>query len=55
MTEMVRSKRYDLEERTFRFACDVRAFVKCLPRTLCNIEDVKQVVRFFGIGWGKLH
>lgn len=35
----------DLGERTYEFARDVRAFVNLLPRTICNIEDVKQVVR----------
>jgi four helix bundle protein len=33
---------YDLEERTFQFAADVRVFVKQLPRTVCNNEDVRQ-------------
>jgi four helix bundle protein len=41
-------KEYDLEERTFRFAQAVRAFVRQLPRTLANIEDVKQLVRASG-------
>jgi four helix bundle protein len=41
-------KRYDLEERTFRFAQDVRRFVKTWPRTIGNIEDVKQLVRASG-------
>ncbi len=41
-------KRYDLEERTFRFAQDVRVFVKNLPRTIANIEDIKQLVRASG-------
>jgi four helix bundle protein len=40
--------KYDLEERTFQFAKRVRGFVKRLPRTVCNIEDVKQVVRSSG-------
>ena len=40
--------KYDLEERTFRFAKDVRLFVKTLPKTLTNIEDVKQLVRASG-------
>lgn len=39
---------YDLEERTFEFARRVRAFVKQLPKTICNVEDVKQVVRSSG-------
>ncbi|HEY4508354.1 MAG TPA: four helix bundle protein [Candidatus Paceibacterota bacterium] len=39
---------YDLEERTFNFARDVRTFVKKLPRTTANIEDIKQVARSSG-------
>ena len=38
----------DLEERTFLFAQSVRAFVKRLPRTIGNIEDVRQLVRASG-------
>ena len=37
--------RYDLEDRTYRFAKRTREFVKRLPRTICNIEDVKQLAR----------
>ncbi|SFH54922.1 four helix bundle protein [Planctomicrobium piriforme] len=39
---------YDLETRTFDFALHVRQFVRQLPRTLCNTEDAKQVVRSSG-------
>ncbi len=42
------SKPYDLEERTFEFAKNVRAFVKKLPKTIANIEDGKQLVRSSG-------
>ncbi|HLQ47079.1 MAG TPA: four helix bundle protein, partial [Planctomycetaceae bacterium] len=42
------AKPYDWEERTFLFAQQVRAFVRRLPRTISNIEDVKQVVRSSG-------
>jgi four helix bundle protein len=38
----------DLEERTFRFAESVRAFVKQLPRTISNTEAVRQLVRASG-------
>ncbi len=38
----------DLEQRTFMFAQSVRAFVKRLPRTISNIEDVRQLVRASG-------
>ena len=42
------SKRYDLDERTLRFARDVRAFIKTLPRTIANDEDTRQLVRQSG-------
>ena len=42
------SKRYDLDECTLRFARDVRAFIKTLPRTVANDEDTRQLVRASG-------
>ena len=39
---------YDLEERTFLFAKDVRLFTKTLPESISNIEDCKQLVRASG-------
>ncbi len=48
MKEGENPKRDDLEDRTFDFAQRVRSFVKQLPRTLSNIEDVKQLVRASG-------
>jgi len=42
------ANRRDLEERTFLFAEQVRGFVKQLPRTISNIEDVRQLVRASG-------
>src|SRR3954454_7860224 len=41
-------KPHDLEERTFAFAQSIRAFVKTLPRTMGNTEDVRQLVRASG-------
>ena len=38
----------DLEDRTFLFAKAIRAFVKTLPRTISNGEDVRQLVRASG-------
>jgi four helix bundle protein len=35
-------------ERTERFADDVRKFMRSLPRTISNAEDVNQVVRSSG-------
>jgi len=39
---------YDLEERTFHFARDVRSFLKNLPSTLNNLEDGKQLIQSSG-------
>lgn len=39
---------FDLEERTFDFAKNVRVFTKKLPRTIENREDIKQLVRASG-------
>jgi four helix bundle protein len=41
-------QRDDLIERTERFADDVRRWVRTLPRTISNAEDVKQLVRSSG-------
>ena len=48
MIKKKKDKIYDLEDRTFAFARDVRAFVKKLPKTISNIEDIKQLVRSSG-------
>ena len=42
------AKPRDLDDRTFLFAESVRAFVKQLPRTISNTEDVRQLVRASG-------
>jgi four helix bundle protein len=39
---------YDLDERTFLFAKEIRSFVKQLSRTVGNLEDSKQLVRSSG-------
>ena len=38
----------DLEERTTEFAEAIRAFIRRLPRTVANLEDVRQLVRASG-------
>ncbi len=38
----------DLEDRSAEFAGQVRAFVRQLPRTLTNAEDVRQLARASG-------
>ena len=42
------SKRYDLEDRTLKFAMDVRTFVKILPKSLAHSSDALQLVRSSG-------
>jgi four helix bundle protein len=41
-------KQYDLEDRTLEFAKNVRAFVKKLPKTIANVEDIRQLVKASG-------
>jgi four helix bundle protein len=41
-------KPHDSEERTFAFAQSIRVFVKTLPRTMGNTEDVRQLIRASG-------
>ena len=47
MNETQNSK-YDLEERTLKFAEDIRKFIKELPKTLGNLEDIRQLIRSSG-------
>src|SRR3990167_1552102 len=48
MSEIQKSKIYDLEERTFKFTKAVIHFVSMLQKTTTNIELIKQVVRSAG-------
>jgi hypothetical protein len=48
MTKGENSKQYDLEERTLRFAKEVIDFVGILPRTMANVEIMKQVITSSG-------
>src|SRR4030042_127488 len=48
MTKIINSKQYDLEERTLRFAKEVIEFTKTLPRTIANVEIMKQLIRASG-------
>jgi len=48
MSEIGKSKTYDLEDRTFEFARRVRAFVRKLTKDIPNLEDAKQVTRSSG-------
>ncbi len=48
MSEVTSSKQYDLEERTLRFAKEVIGLVNVLPKTMANLEIMKQVIRSSG-------
>ena len=48
MSKNKNSKHYDLEDRTLKFAKDVRTFVKKLAKTLANIEDGRQLIKASG-------
>lgn len=48
MNKNKNSKLYDLEDRTLKFARDIRLFVKTIPKTISNIEDAKQLIRSSG-------
>lgn len=48
MTKSQNTKRYDLKERTKKFAEKIRLFVKVLPKTLANIEDTRQLIKSSG-------
>ncbi len=45
---MTKEKVYDLEERTFLFAKNIRLFVRKLDKNIWNKEDIKQLVRSSG-------
>ena len=43
-----KERKYDLEDRTMKFAMRCRDFVKTLPRSLANHEYSKQLIRSSG-------
>ena len=48
MSENQNKPIYDLEERTFQFAKKVRLWLKTIPKTVENIEDIKQLIKASG-------
>lgn len=48
MTTNAKRKIYDLEERTFMYAKNVRIWVKSLKLHIANIDDAKQLIRSSG-------
>ncbi|HPW34163.1 MAG TPA: four helix bundle protein [Candidatus Paceibacterota bacterium] len=48
MEESGKTKQYNLESRTLKFAQDIRVYIFGLPKTLTNIEYAKQLTRSSG-------
>jgi four helix bundle protein len=48
ITKTENPKQYDLEDRTLKFAQNVRDFIKQLNKSIANIEDGSQLVRASG-------
>ena len=48
MSKIQNTKQYNLEERTLKFAKEVIAFVKEMPRSMANAEIAKQLIRSSG-------
>lgn len=42
------NKIYDLENRTYNFAKDVRSFIQIIPKRITNLDDCKQLIRSSG-------
>ncbi|MEN6386509.1 MAG: four helix bundle protein [Phycisphaerales bacterium] len=45
---MENTKRYDLEERTLKFAKDIREFIFKINKNFITLEDSKQLIRSSG-------
>lgn len=45
---MINNKPFDLEERTYKYAKDVIAFINACPKTIVNSELVRQLIRSSG-------
>lgn len=45
MTKVKKTKLYDLEDRTLKFAKQCRDFVNKLPKTISNLEYSRQLIR----------
>jgi four helix bundle protein len=48
MLDKHNKKPFELEERTFLFAKEVRIFVQNLPGSIANKEDIRQLIRASG-------
>lgn len=42
------TKNYDLEDRTYNFAKDIRLWIKKFPKSFTDVEDMKRVIKSSG-------
>lgn len=45
---MTNDQKFDLADRTGKFASDCRTMIRSIPKDVCNIEDCKQLARSSG-------
>ena len=48
MNKTQNNTKYDLEERTFSFAKNIRKFIQKLPKNILNLDDIRQLIRSSG-------
>jgi len=48
ITQPNKVRKYDLADRTHTFSIAVRKFVRAIPKTVSNVEDIKQLIRSSG-------
>ena len=48
MTKTQNTKQYDLEDRTLKFAKQIRDFTRRVQKDIGNVEDLKQLLRSSG-------
>lgn len=48
MLKTQNAKKFDLEERTLKFAIMVKRFIKKCPKKINNIKDIKQLLKSSG-------
>jgi len=48
MTEIQKTKQYNLEDRTYDFAREVRLLIKMIAKTTSNVQDCMQLARSSG-------
>ncbi len=45
---MINDTKFNLADRTAKFALDCRKLIRSIPKDICNVEDCKQLARSSG-------